>query len=111
MMNKFWELPSLIETFLLIFSSYLVFLFLLEFNLFSQNSDRGFFFDYQNLIAGLLAFGAGIFVLTAAKNKINFEKTKILDKKILEKAAICSSILAEFQSIRIAEKNTRPLKF
>lgn len=45
-------------------------------NLFSKNSERGFFYDYQNLIGGLFAFGAGYFVWISAKIHISFEEKK-----------------------------------
>lgn len=42
--------------------------------LFEREPAQGFVFDFQNLIAGLLAFGAGVFVWGAAKLRISYEK-------------------------------------
>lgn len=45
-------------------------------NLYSKNSERGFFYDYQVIIGGLLAFGAGYFVWFSTKMKIDSQKEK-----------------------------------
>lgn len=70
-------------------------------NLYSKNSERGFFYDYQVIIGGLLAFGAGFFVWNAAKTTIDHEKIKTLEDYYIKKASLASAILADFKNIEI----------
>jgi len=73
--------------------------------LFDREEPRGFIHDFQNLIGGLLAFGAGFFVWIASRETIKSDRKKDLDKYYISKASLASSFLAEFSNIKIqAEK-------
>lgn len=106
--NKFWEKPSFTEAVLLIASVYLIFSSLPEFNLFSPNSERGFFYDYQVMIGGLFAFGAGFFVwINGHHNRL---ETKIREKETSSKfriyyAKICRDyvVKSDFLNALLAE--------
>jgi len=76
---------------------------LLDFAL-GREAPQGFIYDFQVLLGGLLAFGAGLFVWLSTKESIKNDKIKELDKYRIRKASLATAILAEFTNIKVQEE-------
>ncbi len=72
------------------------------FDFFERENPQGFIYDFQVLLGGLLAFGAGFFVWFSAVENLKFNKTDIKNKRILEKISFASALRSELRSILYA---------